>query len=302
MTNHKLVSVAIPAYKAKYLSQAIESVLNQTHQNLEIIVVNDQSPDDIGTIVQKFDDSRIHYYVNERNLGRQNPAYNWNRCLSYAHGEFFALLCDDDLYEPTFIERMLSLAEKHPTTNVFRSRANFINAQGKEINRYPSAPEWESWDDYLWHVSRNYRTQTISEWMYRKAILDQVGGYALLPLAWYADYLSIFRFAQSGGIASTSDILVHFRQSGDNISSQDDKNTLKKVEASRMYRSAVADLLTNHPDRDNLLGGLDWLLNLHLTYNLEHAPKKLLLSLLIHKSQFGIRRSLIRHALWHKAE
>lgn len=294
-----LVSIGIPAYKSKFLAEAIQSILSQSYSNIELIVVNDKSPEDIESVVSKFNDKRIRYYVNEHNLGSANPAYNWNKCLSYATGEFFALLCDDDFYEQDFIERMMELAEKYPNTNVFRARANFVNADGKEINRYASSPEWESWDDYLWHVCRNYRSQTISEWFYRKKILDAVGGYALLPLAWYADYLSIFRFSREGGIASTSSILVHFRLSGDNISSQDDKNTIKKIEAANMYRTAVAELLKEHPDCDAMMGSLDYLLRAHQKYNLNHAPRKVLLHLYRIRKQYGVPSKRIWSAFWH---
>ncbi len=289
-----LISVAIPSYKAKFLTQAIQSVLNQTYQNTEIIIVNDKSPEDIEQVVRQFKDERIRYYCNTENLGKDNPANNWNKCLSYAKGEFFSLLCDDDLYEPTFLERMMLLAEKYPNTNVFRARANFIDINGNETNKYASAPEWESWEDYLWHVCHNYRSQTISEWMYRREALLRAGGYAMLPLAWYADYLSIYHFAKQGGIASTSDILVHFRLSGDNISSQDNKNTILKIEAAKQYRAAVAELLKDDPKRDEMLGSLDWLLHLHLKYNLKHAPKKVLLKLLRIRKQYGIHS----HTIW----
>lgn len=299
MGNNRIVSVAIPAYKTKFLAQAIQSVIDQTYVNLEIIVVNDKSPEDIDGVVNQFSDNRIKYFVNEENLGGKNPALNWNKCLSYAKGEFFALLCDDDVYEPDFIQCMLELADKYPATNVFRSRVKYIDANCKEIDRCASSPEWESWEDYLWHVCHKYRTQTISEWMYRKYVLDKESGYALLPLAWYADYLSVFRFAKNGGIASSSSILVHFRQSGDNISSQDDKNTLQKIEATNMYREAVCNLLDKNDDKNNLVDSLDKLLKQHIRYNLNHAPKRVLLELYINRTHYKINISKIWRALWH---
>ncbi len=292
------ISVAIPAYKAKFLDKAIKSVLNQTYQDFELIIVNDNSPEDIDQIVSLFHDKRIKYYRNEHNLGGTNPANNWNKCLSYASGEYFALLCDDDIYDPDFLESMIQLAEKYPQTNVFRARANFINADGFETDKYASAPEWESWDDYLWHVCHNYRSQTISEWMYRRSVLTETGGYALLPLAWYADYLSIFRFAKKGGIASTSSILVHFRLSGENISSQDNKNTILKTEAAKQFRRAVAELLAGHPQRNTLLDLLDGLLRLHQKYNLKHAPKKEIMKLIGLRKQYGIPLRRLLSALF----
>jgi len=293
-----LVSIAIPAYKKKFLAEAIRSILNQSVEDFELIIVNDKSPEDIDSVVNSFSDQRIRYYTNEKNLGGQNPAMNWNKCLSYAQGEYFALLCDDDLYDSHFIENMLKLAKRHPDTHVFRARANFINAEGQEINRYASAPEWESWDDYLWHVCHNFRSrQTISEWMFRRAALVDVGGYAMLPLAWYADYLSIFRTARNGGIASVSDILVHFRLSGENISSQDNKNNLQKIEAANKYRNAIADLLKDHINHEDLMYSLDKLLQQHQKYNLKHAPKSTLIRLYFERKKYQVSGKAILKAL-----
>lgn len=293
-----IVSIAIPAYKRRYLYETIQSVLHQTYQDFELIIVNDKSPEDLDSIVTQFKDPRIRYYTNEENLGGQNPALNWNKCLSHATGEYFALLCDDDLYEPDFLERMLLLTHEHPEVNVFRARANIINAEGKEVDRYASSPAWESWDDYLWHVSKACRYQTISEWMFRRKMMEQMAGYSLLPLAWYADYLSVFRFAQQGGIASDYHILVHFRQSGDNISSQDNRNNLQKIEALNLFRAAVADMLTEHPHKDNLLAMLNSWLRQHLKYNLKHTPKSALIRLYFKRKDYQVSGKAVLKALF----
>lgn len=96
------VSVIMPAYKAKFIKEAINSVLNQTFTDFELIVVNDNSPEDIGSIVNSYTDSRIRYYKNEDNLGAVNLVDSWNKCLSYAVGDYVCLLCDDDIYHPDF--------------------------------------------------------------------------------------------------------------------------------------------------------------------------------------------------------
>ena len=302
MNISSLVTVAIPCFKKKFLKKAIQSVLDQTYKNLEIIIVDDQSPEDIKSVVSLFSDKRIRYYRNKHNIGKENPAHNWNRCLELANGEFFALLCDDDIYEPTFIEEMLALAKKYPDCSTFHTRANFIDATGKEINKYASAPEWETWLDYLWHVTRNYRSQTISEWMYRTDTIRKAGGYALLPLAWYADYLSIFRIAKAStdqGIASTSKILLHFRQSGENISSKDDANTEIKIIAARQYREEVSKLLEGQEYKDTLLGGLDFLIGLHTEFSLRHAPRKVLIALLKKRKMYGLHIKQLWSAYRH---
>ena len=58
-------SVTIPAYKARFLKECIESILAQTYKDFELIIVNDASPEDLTSIVKSFNDPRIRYYINE---------------------------------------------------------------------------------------------------------------------------------------------------------------------------------------------------------------------------------------------
>lgn len=58
-----LVSIGIPAYKATYLKEAIDSVLNQTYTKFELIIVNDKSPENIEEIISTYNDKRIRYYL-----------------------------------------------------------------------------------------------------------------------------------------------------------------------------------------------------------------------------------------------
>lgn len=230
-----LVSVAIPAYKATFLKSAIESVINQTYKNLEIIIVNDRSPENLDGIVAKFSDHRIKYFTNNINIGGLDPVANWNKCLSLCSGEYFALLCDDDVYEPTFIEKLLQLSVNYPNCNVFRARAKIIDGQGKIISYYPTSPEFEDAVNYLIDLEGGYRLQTISEFLFKRKYIVNLGGYTPLPMAWYADHLSIVKFAQNGGIASSSEFLINFRLSGQNITSQSQSYILEKIKANKIY-------------------------------------------------------------------
>ena len=108
-TSAPLVSVCIPCYKgAVHLGAAIESVLSQTYTNFELIIIDDNSPDNTDEIVEGFSDPRIRYLKNQHNLG---PEGNWNRCLSEARGIYFKLLPQDDLIAPTCLERQVTVLE-----------------------------------------------------------------------------------------------------------------------------------------------------------------------------------------------
>jgi glycosyltransferase involved in cell wall biosynthesis len=105
-----VVSIGIPTFnRAKFLSQAIRSVLQQTCQDFEIIVSDDQSTDETSEVVQSFGDSRIKYYRTSTRLGVPR---NWNACARLARGKYFGLLPDDDVYLPEFLSSMISTLEE----------------------------------------------------------------------------------------------------------------------------------------------------------------------------------------------
>jgi glycosyltransferase involved in cell wall biosynthesis len=104
--DNPLVSIVLPTYKrAHLLAQAIRSVLDQTYANLELIVVDDNSPDDTATIVQSFDDSRIRYVKNDPNLKLPRAL---NRGFSLAKGDYHTWTSDDNLFANNAIEKMVN--------------------------------------------------------------------------------------------------------------------------------------------------------------------------------------------------
>ena len=110
MDNNRVVSIVIPAYKAaNYLADAIDSALAQTYKNIEIIVVNDGSPDDGATreVALSYGD-KIKYY--EKENGGCASALNYG--ISVMQGDYFSWLSHDDLYLPEKIEALIKLADE----------------------------------------------------------------------------------------------------------------------------------------------------------------------------------------------
>ena len=111
-----LVSVVIPAYnQAEFLARTVQSVLDQTYQNFEIIVVNDASPDNTGDVMSQFTDRRIKYIVHEKNL--YLPATR-NTGIHASQGEIIALLDADDLFHPEKLEEHVKFLNEHPEVGV----------------------------------------------------------------------------------------------------------------------------------------------------------------------------------------
>lgn len=106
------VSVIIPAYHgAEHLGKAIQSVLNQTYADFELIIVNDASPDNTDEVVGRFNDPRIKYIVHEKNLGVNRARATGVMASS---GGIIAFLDQDDFIHPEKLRMHVSLFEQHP--------------------------------------------------------------------------------------------------------------------------------------------------------------------------------------------
>ena len=111
-TDSSLVSVIIPTYnRPDYLKKSLESAVNQTYRNLEIIVSDNASEVSPEELVKSFNDSRIHFYRHERNIGM---LANVQSAFLRANGKYVASLLDDDLWESEFVERLVLPLEEHP--------------------------------------------------------------------------------------------------------------------------------------------------------------------------------------------
>ena len=106
-----LVSIITPSYNtAKFIGETIESVLSQTYQNWEMIIVDDCSTDNTDDIVSGFSDSRIKYLKNENNSG---AAVSRNRALKMAKGRWIAFLDSDDLWKEDKLQKQISFMEEN---------------------------------------------------------------------------------------------------------------------------------------------------------------------------------------------
>ena len=229
-------SFVLPAYKAHFFKEAIDSILAQTYTDFELIIVNDASPEDLDSIVKNYDDSRIRYYVNEQNIGGKDLVAQWNHCLEYATGEYIILASDDDVYFPQYLEKMDALVRKYPDVNVFRPRVQFIDGNGNISELESIVPEYTSLLEFSYYRFREYVKSGIPFYIIKRESLLANGGFVSFPLAWFADDAIVAIMAQEG-MVSSSEILFSFRHSGESITTKEnDAPTLKKkIEATNQY-------------------------------------------------------------------
>ncbi|HBR4622135.1 TPA: glycosyltransferase, partial [Klebsiella pneumoniae] len=118
---------------------------------------NDASPEDLDIIVSKYNDDRIKYYKNEKNFGAENVIENWNKCLSYASGEYFILMGDDDKLSLNYLKEFDELIEKNPDFNVYHCRSLIIDENSNVSTLTQSWPAHESVIENMWHRINGWR-------------------------------------------------------------------------------------------------------------------------------------------------
>jgi glycosyltransferase involved in cell wall biosynthesis len=245
--NNPLVSVGIPIVKSSYLTSAIESCLNQDYKNMEIIILNNAESKEVGdeieSIVKKHKDIRIKYFRNTKQLPMVE---NWNKVLSYSAGDLFSLLCDDDYWEPLFIQKMVNLAIKYPNINLFHSRVLISKVYGNNNNFFLSTlcNEYEDTLDFIYHRIKGFRHQYLSDFMVRLSSIRRIGGFIDLPDGWGSDDITWFLVAASGdGVAYDSELLFLYRDHEQSVSNL--KNYTNKLKSLAIYVNYVLSILSN---------------------------------------------------------
>lgn len=127
------VSVSIPVYNgAAYIAEAIQSVLDQTYKDFEIIVCDNCSTDNTEEVVRGFDDPRVRYVRNQKNLGMVGNA---NRCLEVATGEYVNILHHDDVMLPENLELKVGILDRYPKVGLVHSDVAFLDSSGNDLDQ-----------------------------------------------------------------------------------------------------------------------------------------------------------------------
>ncbi|MFZ0544108.1 MAG: glycosyltransferase family 2 protein [Candidatus Promineifilaceae bacterium] len=134
--NNPKVSLGLPVYNGdKFVAQAIESVLNQTFTDFELIISDNCSTDHTQQICERYaaQDSRVKYHRNVENLG---AAANFNCCFELSSGEYFKWVAADDLIAPEFVERCVEELDRDPSFVLCFTNVHVIDEEGELVDKY----------------------------------------------------------------------------------------------------------------------------------------------------------------------
>lgn len=171
----ELVSVIMPTYNVeKYVGEAIESILNQTYENFEFIIVDDCSTDSTYEICKKYanQDSRIKLYKNSENL---KISKTLNFALSKSTGKYILRMDGDDISVPDRIEKMKVFLDANPKVKLVGTSAITIDSEGKELGKTKFLDSIE-----LINKTCTLKTPVAHIWMTYKSVYDELDGYRLV--------------------------------------------------------------------------------------------------------------------------
>jgi glycosyltransferase involved in cell wall biosynthesis len=194
----------------KYLAQQLDSLLNQTHSHLEIIITDDGSTDETINILNKYasNDSRIKVFQNEINLGF---VQNFSKAISLCQGDFIALADQDDIWKPEKIELFLSKIEDHA---LIYSDAILMNEHGSPLNQQLIRPEnnlLSGKPNKAFFFSNCVSGNTL---MFKKNLIPYI---LPIPNVSYHDIWIAFVASSIGTINFTDEPLTYYRRHNEQI-------------------------------------------------------------------------------------
>ena len=220
MQQAPLISVLMPVYNsARYLPQAVESVLAQTFGDFEFIVINDGSTDDSEAILRKYaaSDSRI------RLISRPNTGYvvALNEALQLASGEFIARMDGDDVCLPRRFERQVDFLREHSEVVLVGGRVEIIDEGGRLVLRSDVPLDNDSLQKALLEGKNLIGHPTV---MVRRQVMNDLGGYNVDAMP--AEDLDMWlRVSEVGKVANVPEFILQYRQHAKSVSAT--KHTLQ---------------------------------------------------------------------------
>jgi len=224
MISTPLVSVITPVYnREKYLVKCIESILNQTYENFEFIIIDDNSSDLTVNIIKDYllRDSRIKFLENNKNLG---ATLSFNRGLDIAKGKYIARMDSDDISFPDRFKKQVDIFESWHDLEVLGTGAVLIDHKENEIGRKQFPSNFKK----ISNIIKTGVPVFDPSVMMRSSTLKEINGFdnRLAPADDYHLWLTLFK--QKKIISNIDDYLIKYRLHDSNLSKVASREQLQK--------------------------------------------------------------------------
>ena len=237
----------LAAWKTAFLKEMIESILNQSYTDFRLVISDDCSPEDVKGVVNLFNDKRISYIRNQKNIGGYHLVDHWNLQLQRdANSDYVIMASDDDVYHKDFLKNIDELTIKYPQVDMLRARCKNTDAEG--VVNFVDDPSDELQDElhFAADLYNGRHIRSFANFVFKTKTLRERGGIINFPYAWYSDAVTTLMMAQNG-VAHTLQPLFSYRGSTLAISgTKANKSVIRsKMEATLMNYTWTSHYIEN---------------------------------------------------------
>ena len=231
------VSVVTPTYnRARFLPDAVASVLAQTYADLELIIVDDGSVDDTCKVLAPFlADRRVHYFYQEN----QGQSFARNLALNQAAGDYIAFLDSDDVWAPEKLEKQLAVFRSNPHVDIVHGDEATIDEQGSVI----SLKNMRRYSGRITRYLLADNSVSITTAMVRRRCFDEMGGFDT-SVGVADDYELWLRFSARYRYHYEPGMCASYRVMADQISSDKRRRFAANERIIREFLARYADVLS----------------------------------------------------------
>lgn len=218
------LAIIIPAFKAKYFRYSLESLRKQTRKDFNIYVCDDDSPDDLKSIVDEFIDLPIIYHKFKNNLGCTDLVGQWNRCVSISNSErWICLFSDDDIMDSRCVEKFYEI-KSNSHVEVFRFNTIIIDENNQSFYPAVFGPSFETSESMAYYLLMGERGNSMPDHIFSRNVYEKNGGFVKTDFGQAADWATSILFSKEKGIQIIPNAILYWRRSDLNITSNAFKN------------------------------------------------------------------------------
>lgn len=229
-----VVSVIVPNYNhAPYLKQRIDSILAQTYQDFELILLDDSSTDNSRNIMEQY---RSEPHVSHIVFGESNSGSafrQWDKGITLAKGEWIWVAESDDYAEPSFLERLMTEVHKETDCVLAYSATFWVDQQGKKLWETPHSNKVNTYDgrDFIRQkLAVCNSIANVSECIFRRDNFHPAESDRYEQMRLCGDWFFYVLLAEQGSVVEVEEPLSYYRQHNSNISSEAEHRGLTFLE------------------------------------------------------------------------
>ncbi|BAU13882.1 glycosyl transferase family protein [Leptolyngbya sp. NIES-3755] len=240
------VSVIIPNYNhARFLEQRIQSILNQTYQDFEIIYLDDASTDNSNEVFAQFkDDRRIRSILNQTNSG--SPFKQWNKGIKAATGDYIWIAESDDYAAPDLLETLVPLLDEHPQVGIAYGQSQLVDEAGnldKTMHYWTDDLDVQRWrnsfisrgiEECKTYLALKNTIPNASAVLIRRQSLEAIG-YAEESLFLCGDWMTWIKILLQFDLAFSAKVLNYYRYSNTSVRAKSRSDALDLYEQIQIF-------------------------------------------------------------------